>query len=127
MNGYLNTLLVELEGGSDYKALVPISLNLTFDGLSGLTIGEIFTINKQVLPKDYLTKSLGFIITRISNKLDTKEWLTTIETQFCLLDQQERQLSSIEKSEELKRQLFNQSEENKYDNISSIRYYNGQH
>lgn len=124
MNGYLNTLLVELEGGSDYKALVPISLNLTFDGLSGLTIGEIFTINKQVLPKDYLTKSLGFIITRISNKLDTKEWLTTIETQFCLLDQQERQLSSIEKSEELKRQLFNQSEENKYDNISSIRYYN---
>jgi len=124
MNGYLNTLLVELEGGSDYKALVPISLNLTFDGLSGLTIGEIFTINKQVLPKDYLTKSLGFIITRISNKIETKEWLTTIETQFCLLDQQERQMSSIEKSEELKRQLFDQSEKNKYDNISSIRYYN---
>lgn len=124
MNGYLNTLLVELEGGTDYKSIVPISIELTLDGLSGLTIGEIFTVDKQVLPRDYESKFVGFIVTGISNDIKTTAWLTTIKTQICLLDQAERQKISNEKAEDLIRDLKDASDNNKYVNLNSIRYYN---
>jgi hypothetical protein len=124
MNGYLNTLLVELEGGTDYKSIVPISIELTLDGISGLTIGEIFTVDKQVLPRDYESKFVGFIVTGISNDIKTTAWLTTIKTQICLLDQAERQKISDEKAEDLIRALKDTSDNNKYVNLSSIRYYN---
>ena len=124
MNGYLNTLLVELEGGTDYKSIVPISLELTLDGISGLTIGEIFTVDKQVLPRDYISKFIGFIVTGISNDIKPTAWLTTIKTQVCLLDQAERQKISEEKAQELIIDLKSLSDNNKSVNLSSIRYYN---
>lgn len=124
MNGYLNTLLVELEGGTDYKAVVPISVDLEIDGLSGLTIGEIFTVDKRVLPKDYIDKSVGFIITNVSHEILTSSWITKIQSQMCILDQEEKQLRSFQKSEKIFGDLYRQIIENKADNFNSIRYYN---
>ena len=124
MNGYLNTLLVELEGGTDYKSIVPISIELTLDGISGLTIGEIFTVDKQVLPRDYISKFIGFIVTGISNDIKPTAWLTTIKTQVCLLDQAERQKIAEIKAQDLIRDLKDVSDNNKYKNLNSIRYYN---
>lgn len=124
MNSYLNTLLVQMEGGTDYKAVVPISVDLEIDGISGLTIGEIFTVDKRVLPKDYVNKSIGFIITRLSNKITTDSWTTKIESQMCILDQEEKQLKSAQKAEALFGDLARQTVENKSDNYTSIKYYN---
>lgn len=124
MNSYLNTLLVQMEGGTDYKAVVPISVDLEVDGISGLTIGEIFTVDKRVLPKDYVSKSIGFIITRLSNKITTDSWITKIESQMCILDQEEKQLRSAQKAEALLADLAGQATLNKSDNYTSIKYYN---
>lgn len=124
MNGYLNTLLVELEGGTDYKAVIPISIELTVDGISGLTIGEIFTVDKKVLPKDYYDKKIGFIVTGINNEVNTNSWLTSIKTQICLLDQSDKQKITKEKADKLLGDLQKASEANRIENDISIRYYN---
>ena len=124
MNGYLNTLLVEMEGGTDYKAIVPISVDLTTDGLSGLTIGEIFTVDKKVLPKDYESKAVGFIITGISNEVVTNGWTTSISSQMCLLDQDKRQILTRQKAEALLKELQGESENKKIENQTSAIYFN---
>lgn len=124
MNGYLNTLLVELEGGTDYKAVVPISVNLEMDGISGLTIGEIFTVDKKVLPKDYNDKSIGFIVTNIAHQIITNSWITKIESQVCILDQEGKQLKSLRKADSILGDLYKQIIANKADNYTSIRYFN---
>jgi hypothetical protein len=124
MNGYLNTLLVEMEGGTDYKAVVPISVDLTTDGLSGLTIGEIFTVDKKVLPKDYENKAVGFIVTGISNDVATNGWTTNLSSQMCLLDQEEKQILSKKKGEEVLKDILEESENKKIENLTSIRYFN---
>jgi hypothetical protein len=124
MNGYLNTLLVELEGGTDYKAVVPISVDLDIDGLSGLTIGEIFTVDKRVLPKDYSDKSIGFIITNVAHEIVTNSWVTKIQSQMCILDQEEKQLKSLQKAEKIFGDIYRQIIQNKSDNYTSIKFYN---
>jgi len=124
MNGYLNTLLVEMEGGTNYKAVIPISVNLTVDGLSGLTIGEIFTVDKKVLPRDHKDKSIGFIITKLANQIIGGSWTTNIESQMCVLDQESKQIKTKEKADQLLRELLNLGEKNKLKNIASITYFN---
>jgi hypothetical protein len=124
MNGYLNTLLVEMEGGTNYKAVIPISVNLTVDGLSGLTIGEIFTVDKKVLPKDHKDKSIGFIITKIACQIVGGSWTTNIESQMCVLDQDSKQILTKQKAEELLGELLDLAQKNKLKNISSIVYFN---
>lgn len=124
MNGYLNTLLVEMEGGTNYKAVIPISVNLTIDGLSGLTIGEIFTVDKKVLPKDHKDKSIGFIITKLASQIVGGSWTTNIESQMCVLDQDSKQILTKQKAEELLGQLIDLAKQNTLKNISSIVYFN---
>ena len=99
MNAYLNSLIVQIERGTDYKAVIPISVELTVDGISGLTIGEIFTLNKDVLPKDYDSKKVGFIVTGISNEVNNNSWTTTVTSMLCLLDQLSRQKEAKEISD----------------------------
>ena len=124
MNGYLNTLLVEMEGGTNYKAVIPISVNLTVDGLSGLTIGEIFTVDKKVLPKDHKDKSIGFIITKLACQIVGGSWTTNIESQMCVLDQEEKQIRTKQNADNLLKDIFDLAEQNKLKNIASIVYFN---
>ena len=106
MNTCLNSLLVQIDRATDYKGIVPMTIEMTIDGISGLTIGEIFTVNKDVLPKDYDDRRIGFIVTGISNNVNTHSWETTISTQVCLLDQESKQKASKEKSDNIKKQLI---------------------
>ena len=124
MNTYLNTLLVQIERGTDYKAVVPISVEMTIDGLSGFTIGQIFTVNKDVLPKDYESKSVGFIVTGISNDINTHSWTTTVTSQMCLLDQDKRQADSLRNSENILKIIEKQSEDKKTENSTACVYFN---
>jgi hypothetical protein len=124
MNGYLNTLLVEIDGGSDYKGIIPISVDLTVDGLSGLTIGEIFTVDKNVLPKDYKSKSIGFIVTKLSNDVVTNGWTTSIGSQICILDQQELQIASKEKARIILQEITEEIAKNISANILAFKMFN---
>jgi len=58
---------------------IPINLNLTMDGLSGMKIYECFTINNNFLPLNYPEK-LKFLIKKISHRIDSNGWETTIES-----------------------------------------------
>ena len=70
----------------DFKAFVPFELEITLDGISGFVVGQIFTIDQSILPRDYYNKNLGFAITGVSHMLQNNDWSTTIKTQICLLD-----------------------------------------
>jgi len=56
---------------------IPLNLQLTMDGLSGIIQYQSFNIDETLLPNEYQDK-LGFITTTITHKIDTKGWETTI-------------------------------------------------
>ena len=58
---------------------IPINLNLTMDGLSGMKIYQTFIIDSKFLPLNYPTK-LQFLIKGISHNIDRDSWTTQIET-----------------------------------------------
>jgi hypothetical protein len=83
----LNTLLLQLDGREiDYKAVIPIELEITLDGIGGCVIGQIFTVDPSILPKMYEEANIGFIITGISHTIKNNDWVTTLKTQMCILD-----------------------------------------
>jgi hypothetical protein len=90
-NTLLNNFLVKVDKGTNYRAIIPVSLEISIDGIGGVIIGQIFTINKDIVPKEYAEKSVGFIVTGISHEISRPDWVTTYQTQFCLLDQDKRQ------------------------------------
>ena len=90
-NTILNSFLVKLDKATNYRAIIPVSLDISIDGIGGVTIGEIFTINKDIVPREYADKGIGFIVTGISHDISRPDWVTTYQTQFCLLNQDERQ------------------------------------
>lgn len=58
---------------------IPINLNLTMDGLSGMKIYQTFIIDSKFLPLNYPEK-LQFLIKGISHNIDRNSWTTQIET-----------------------------------------------
>ena len=90
-NTILNSFLVKLDKATNYRAIIPVSLDISIDGIGGVTIGEIFTINKDIVPREYADKGVGFIVTGISHDISRPDWVTTYQTQFCLLNQDQRQ------------------------------------
>jgi hypothetical protein len=80
--------MLKYNGELNFKALLPFKLNIKLDGIGGIVVGEIFKVKKDILPKNYADKDLGFIITKISHDLQNNDWETTLETQICILDHQ---------------------------------------
>jgi len=58
---------------------IPLNLQLTMDGLSGMRQYQTFDIDETLLPDEYSDK-LKFITTTITHKIDTKGWETTINS-----------------------------------------------
>jgi hypothetical protein len=83
----LKTLHYQINGKDvNFKAIIPFELEITLDGIGGFVVGQIFTIDKSILPRDYYNKNLGFIVTGISHSLQNNDWTTAIKTQICLLE-----------------------------------------
>jgi hypothetical protein len=121
---WLNSLLVKVDQTTNYKGIIPINLEITVDGISGMVVGEIFTVNSDVLPKEYENKNVGFIITGLSNNIENGDWTTTISTQVCLLDQFKLSENITALSKTTKKELQNQIIENTKISKSSVTYYN---
>lgn len=73
--------------------LIPISINLSLDGVGGLTMGQAFTVSKDLLPYNYYsnnpgnlfdgyTNQVGFAIVGLSHTIDNNSWTTSIRTQM---------------------------------------------
>lgn len=58
---------------------LPINLNLTFTGLSGIKIYQKFGVENTFLPYNY-PETLQFIVTGISHNIDGNKWITKIDT-----------------------------------------------
>ena len=87
----LSTYLLQFNGKDlDFKAIIPLELEITLDGISGLIIGQIFTIDTSILPTLYKDNNVGFIITGISHTLQNNDWTTTVKTQMCLINNDQK-------------------------------------
>jgi hypothetical protein len=58
---------------------IPLNLNLTLSGISGIRQYQVFTITENLLPQEYYDK-VKFITTTIEHKVDSKGWETVINT-----------------------------------------------
>ena len=56
---------------------IPVELNITLDGISGMRIYEELNINQDFLPANY-PKNLVFIITGIAHQIANQNWTTTL-------------------------------------------------
>jgi hypothetical protein len=56
---------------------IPIKLNFTLDGISGIKIYNKLTLDTNFLPKDY-GSTLDFIVTNVNHSLQGNTWLTDI-------------------------------------------------
>jgi len=81
------------------STMIPVSVNFTTDGISGLTMGQAFTISSQLLPytynnrivqgvkgleKDRINK-VGFVITGLSNTIESNKWNTAVKGSMIFL------------------------------------------
>ena len=83
----LQSIHYQIDGKDvNYKSFIPFELEIELDGIGGFITGQIFKITKSILPKDYYDKNLGFVIMKQSHNLKNNDWITTLTTQICLLD-----------------------------------------
>ena len=71
--------LVESRYASPTSGFIPISLSLSFDGLSGIKIYNSINVNTSFLPKNY-PDSLNFIVKGVNHKLSGNSWETSLDT-----------------------------------------------
>lgn len=69
------------------RAIIPIKMSLTMDGIGGLVIGHLFKIPSDLLPKGYKYENskigarLLQIVTTLDHKIENGDWTTTIGAQ----------------------------------------------
>lgn len=111
----LKTFLLQLNGADiNFKAIIPFELEIVLDGIAGLVQGQIFKINKDILPSQYSASNIGFIITGLSHSLQNNDWITTVRTQVCLLDNEniKQELVNLSKLDEELGKLIEKREAN---------------
>ena len=61
------------------KGFIPVNLNLTMDGISGIKLFEAYTINDEILPSNY-QNAIRFINRGVTHKIDDKGWITILDS-----------------------------------------------
>lgn len=65
------------------KAIYPVELSITLDGIAGFSFGNIIKTN--LLPREYVDAQMVFAVTKIDHKITPHIWETTLHT-VCRLD-----------------------------------------
>jgi len=77
--------LVSNKNGNNVAAgslgFIPISVDFTMDGISGIKIYNEFSLDTSFLPPGY-TKTMDFIVTGIDHKIKNSDWETNVTTTF---------------------------------------------
>lgn len=85
------------EKGSRSSAVIPVSLNFSTDGLSGLGMGQAFTISKEFLPYTYdlslrdpygesdKTNTVGFVVVGLDQTIEGNQWLSNVRANMMFL------------------------------------------
>jgi hypothetical protein len=74
---------------------IPVSLNLSLDGISGLKIYNSLRVDTSYLPSNYPT-SMDFIITGLSHTIQNNVWTTDLSTIMVPRDPSQSQGSTYE-------------------------------
>lgn len=74
--------------------VLPLELSITLNGISGLTVGEVFKLKKNsaVLPKNY--EEFGYIITGLDSEIQNNKWTTKIRANLFRLQKSTTALKS---------------------------------
>ena len=78
------------------SVMIPVSVNFTTDGISGLSMYQAFSINEELLPYTYSTahknsdskqsqKKIGFCIVGLSHTIESNQWSTAVKAQMVYL------------------------------------------
>lgn len=67
------------------KAIYPVELSLTIDGINGFHFGNVITTN--LIPSQYKSEGLVFTIVKVNHTIKDGVWETTIETKSRLAGQ----------------------------------------
>ena len=74
-----NLIFKQTKKPSNQGGFIPVKLNLTMEGLSGVKIYNGIRVTTKVLPSDYNNK-LKFIITGVNHSISDNDWTTSLET-----------------------------------------------
>jgi hypothetical protein len=77
--------------GTRSSALIPVSIEFSTDGISGLAMGNAFLAPDELLPTSYKTVQeetnnlMGFIITGLEETIENNTWTTDIKSNMIYL------------------------------------------
>jgi hypothetical protein len=89
---------------------IPAELEMTLDGISGIIMGNAFTVPQDRLPlslrgKDGLAK-IAFIVTGLTHTIQNNEWLTKIKGQMIKLRENTKQVTAATLVGEIQNQII---------------------
>jgi hypothetical protein len=76
--------------------MIPVSVNFTTDGISGLGMGQAFTVPDQLLPYTYTTRKIpdapqdhinnvGFVMVGLTHTIENNQWNTAVKANMIYL------------------------------------------
>lgn len=64
--------------------IIPFEVGVEMDGISGIKIGQAFTINEGIMPAKY-DGVVGFIVTGVDHTISANRWVTNLKAQTIIL------------------------------------------
>ena len=64
--------------------IIPFEVGIEMDGISGIKIGQAFTINEGIMPAKY-DGVVGFIVTGVDHTISANRWVTNLKAQTIIL------------------------------------------
>jgi hypothetical protein len=92
------------------SAMIPVSVNFTTDGISGLAMGQAFTVSDELLPYTYGTKkvaglpkdhinNVGFVMVGLTHTIENNSWNTAVRANMIFLKDKTEFISGITRVE----------------------------
>ena len=104
---------------------IPVNLNLTLDGISGLKIYNAINVDTRFLPSNY-PETMDFIIIGLNHKVENNIWTTDIETNMVPKDPSQgggNSPSQRAKPNESNNQSSNSGNSGGTNNSSNVTYF----
>jgi hypothetical protein len=104
---------------------LPVNLNLTLDGISGLKIYNAINVDTRFLPSNY-PETMDFIIVGLNHKVENNDWTTDIETNMVPKDPSQGEGNSpsqLAKPNESNNQSSNSGNSGGAGNSSNVTYF----
>jgi hypothetical protein len=87
---------------SSFRSIIPTVLSLEIDGIGGLVIGHMFKFPLDLIPAGYKStgygRKQGYIITKIGHKVSNSDWVTNIDAQTVLLEENNNPKFDLDKA-----------------------------